>query len=764
MTPFDHSPIPNIWEFRRRPGHFKQIKAWKNLGQEIMRALSGGHDVGFPCHEISPCKFLLRQYPARSHARGEKMVMAQRKPRFHPMKRTQLGWHNQNTAIQQGHNFLRAPWPHIYSDCECFHQDYLVKRISGMDIVRRDVKKKKHPRCRIRQTDQCDFPIAMSIGLYIFDAGTGIWCRAEYKPIGYSDGEAVESSLLAIMRQCGDVSSRSKELLSHITDWPSEYHLSLVRHNLLRFLDLGPARSVLELGCGCGAISRFLGESGATVVAVEGSNIRAEIAAERCRDLSNVRIYCDNLVDFQSDEKFDYVTLIGVLEYAPKYITSGDPVASCLERARSFLKDDGALVLAIENQLGLKYFSGCAEDHTGIPYYGIQDRYGQGSPVTFGRHSLRAKLDEAGFNKVRFFYPFPDYKLPSVILSQEAINHPLLNTGDLLSGIESRNYSEYHPRAFRENRVWPLLARNGLLADMANSFLVLANRGDFGGRAIVPPGFLASCFATDRHPAFITETRFEEAPTGIRVVKQRLIEMSSPAASCPPAFHFPSEASDYHSGRLLISVFQQATASSTGAADLAEPLKAWLRMLMQEAYGNGVYTHLPGRYLDCIPRNLLLNTDGSLIAIDLEWHAPEPIPIAWVLVRGLADCILSSLIAESLRHCTVRELIQQLAAELGHPLDSRVIDEMALRENVFQEWVAGHPRLAHFSECLDLCPGGDGHFRVGPRMLQEMLQERIRLHESDVALIKSSISWKVTRPLRLVANLPRLIRRLFGRP
>jgi hypothetical protein len=49
-------------------------------------------------------------------------------------------------------------------------------------------------------------------------------------------------------------------------------------------------------------------------------------------------------------------------------------------------------------------------------------------------------------------------------------------------------------------------------------------------------------------------------------------------------------------------------------------------------------------------------------------------------------------------------------------------------------------------------------------MLQEMLQERIRLHESDVALIKSSISWKVTRPLRLVANLPRLIRRLFGRP
>ena len=59
--------------------------------------------------------------------------------------------------------------------------------------------------------------------------------------------------------------------------------------------------------------------------------------------------------------------LIGVLEYAELYVK---PVAgesafvTMLKRARECLKPGGAILLAIENRLGLKYFGGCAEDHT----------------------------------------------------------------------------------------------------------------------------------------------------------------------------------------------------------------------------------------------------------------------------------------------------------------------------------------------------------------------------------------------------------------
>ena len=36
-----------------------------------------------------------------------------------------------------------------------------------------------------------------------------------------------------------------------------------------------------------------------------------------------------------------------------------------LQRVRSLLKPEGKLIVAIENQLGLKYFAGAPEDHLG---------------------------------------------------------------------------------------------------------------------------------------------------------------------------------------------------------------------------------------------------------------------------------------------------------------------------------------------------------------------------------------------------------------
>ena len=40
-------------------------------------------------------------------------------------------------------------------------------------------------------------------------------------------------------------------------------------------------------------------------------------------------------------EKFDYVTLIGVLEYAPSYMAGEDPFGTFLEKINGLLKPDG---------------------------------------------------------------------------------------------------------------------------------------------------------------------------------------------------------------------------------------------------------------------------------------------------------------------------------------------------------------------------------------------------------------------------------------
>src|SRR5271157_442229 len=99
--------------------------------------------------------------------------------------------------------------------------------------------------------------------------------RERWRPLGYSDGAEVEERLYRVIRDAKDRSTFSRELAPAITDWPSEYHLSRGRHCLLRPLGIKPGDTVLELGAGCGAITRYLGEIGALVVAVEGSLLRA---------------------------------------------------------------------------------------------------------------------------------------------------------------------------------------------------------------------------------------------------------------------------------------------------------------------------------------------------------------------------------------------------------------------------------------------------------------------------------------------------------
>jgi len=98
-----------------------------------------------------------------------------------------------------------------------------------------------------------------------------VWARAGYEGIAYSDGSTAERELLEFLRQAQDLGSLSDELAGGIDSWMREAHLSPARANLLRPLDWSGRARVLELGAGCGAITRYLGELGLRVAAHEGA-------------------------------------------------------------------------------------------------------------------------------------------------------------------------------------------------------------------------------------------------------------------------------------------------------------------------------------------------------------------------------------------------------------------------------------------------------------------------------------------------------------
>ena len=231
----------------------------------------------------------------------------------------------------------------------------------------------------------------------------------------YSDGD-VEQEILKIFQN-----KNSKKLVENILannpSWPMRYHLSPIRENILNWYEFENNKSFLEIGAGCGAITGVLCNKFKKVVSNELSELRAKIIAKRYKNNKNLTVIAGNLSNIILNEKFDYVSLIGVLEYAGKYTHTKDPFTDFLLQAKSYLKKDGTLIIAIENKFGLKYWAGCKEDHTGI-YFDSIENYPKYSGVrTFGKYEITKLLENTGFKKLDFFYPLPDYKLPTEIYS-----------------------------------------------------------------------------------------------------------------------------------------------------------------------------------------------------------------------------------------------------------------------------------------------------------------------------------------------------------
>ena len=574
----------------------------------------------------------------------------------------------------------------------------------------------------------------------------------------YSDGAEVEQRLLRAMAGARDRSTFSPELSQHIQDWPSEYHLSRRRHCLLRPLQIPSGARVLELGCGCGALTRYLGDIGAELVAVEGSLMRARIAAERTRDLPNVRVVADDLLEFHTEEEFDYVLLIGVLEYASRFSDDRDPFARYLKAVTRQLTPGGKLVIAIENQLGLKYLNGCTEDHEGQRFFGIQDLYRPGTARTFGRRELTALLRSAGLSSTAFFYPFPDYKLPSVVLSDDAIADTDFNAADLISHCVARDYNGSPYRSFDEALAAEVVYRNGLLADLSNSFLVVATAPQ---DAKWHSAELAYSWSADRIPELCTETVFVRHDDNIEVRKQPLT--TSPAAARDISLlggivvrHRPQR-SVYVCGRQMLLALKKVRASCPELGVVVEVLRPWVEFLLQHASrtdaagadkDNGLHCYsISGKYLDCIPSNLL-ETERELTPIDVEWDSAGPIPLGWVLTRGLIWSLMSGLPAEH-HFEPIENIVDTTCHEHGLSVRECDIRFWLQLEAAFQSAVTGRnwslDDLRHTS-------GGMRSFNDVVREV-EQLRSHVATREQCIAELEQSIWQREKTIQRLQADI-----------
>ncbi|MCX2948568.1 glycosyltransferase [Lentzea sp. NEAU-D7] len=551
--------------------------------------------------------------------------------------------------------------------------------------------------------------------------------------VDYADG--AEDAVLERLRAAADVSAGSAELATNLGgSWELSYHFSPQRLGLLAPLDIRPGQRVLDVGCGSGVLSRAMGEAGAEVVGVEGVPLRAAAARERCRDLPGVRIVDSPAVELSKHGTFDLAMVCGVLEYCDPEQLLGD-VAEALDA-------DGALVLAIENQLGLGYLLGRAEDHRGKSWVGPAGYPGSGAR-TWNRQRLGELLSAAGFTAQRWLAPYPDYKIPRIVVDASLHDRPdapeLIDklVRDPLQGAFGGTVGAVAGRLPHR-----LAVSDGFGMAVSPSFLVIAARTRESVERTLRPG-LAWMVNNGRLPQW----RRSRTLTG----DLDLVMADGRESAAGWLRQVLVERDPVLPGVALDSLLLDALADND-LSELSDLLKKWRQYCTADARPatdvDVRHPFLPGREgvavlppdcLDVHPGNFIVADHGTYHRIDLEWQAESGVDSELALVRALLE-FAREVHRSGAAHpwpaeWSIRRLTEELTALAALPAPRW--DDLLPAEATLQELVSGTPAdevLAALRSELDV--PGRPRLWEGPALteLQDAAASVPHLHAQAVEL------------------------------
>lgn len=298
---------------------------------------------------------------------------------------------------------------------------------------------------------------------------------------------------------------------------------------------------------------------------------------------------------------------------------------------------------------------------------------------------------------------------------------------------------------------------------MANAFLVLAAESE-EALAAPAPTWLASSYTHNRRPAYATETRFHNSDGGVVVAKERLAHAyAEPEVILHGGrlLHLTDAAHDYVIGQPYVLELQQRLARGEGLSAICEWAAPWLGLLLANVSRNGEGDFLlPGSWLDAIPQNFIRTAAGNLQRIDEEWVLTVPIPLDWIVVRGLSSALAIAPTSAALAGISLRETLCSVAAGAGIRIDDRALQRTIGLESELRSAVFGVDQDRAARE-LVVSLGEPPHDALHAPTHYDALITENRWLAGELRRIKSTWSWQVTKPLRLLANLPRLLKQRF---
>lgn len=244
-----------------------------------------------------------------------------------------------------------------------------------------------------------------------------------------------------------------------------------IQKGLLWWYDFKPDCSILYIGGEKDSYVSFLRECAGELVCIPSGSSGLEEQEELVRPEKSAESKDEEAIGSktwrrQHTHTFDYIIAITTLEIHPQ-------PEQLLKVWKELLKDDGTLLLGMNNRFGFRYFCGDRDPYTERNFDGIEGyrrayakKEDTFSGRCYSRVEIRDMLQAAGLERHRFYSVLPDLQNPSLIYAEDYLPN---------EDMSNRLFPTYHyPNTvfLEEECLYNDMIKNGMFHEMSNAYLV----------------------------------------------------------------------------------------------------------------------------------------------------------------------------------------------------------------------------------------------------------------------------------------------------
>lgn len=378
------------------------------------------------------------------------------------------------------------------------------------------------------------------------------------------------------------------------------------------------------------------------------------------KEAENMLVVSENLDNLEG--YWDYLVVGDAFARVPAMFEGKAPYQKFLEKLQEHLNPKGHIILAVDNRYGLQYFAGSKERLTGRYFEGLEGYTGSEGVRTFSKNGILELVKESGFEGVRTYYPYPNYRYMTALYTDEHLPSP----GELIRN--HCNFEEERVLLFEEAKVFDGLIKEGKFQEFSNSYLF-----DLTIEKQEPEEELLFLkYSVERDEKYRIRTEIVRKADGIKIVRKIpytkeakdhvekikywegcLQEQYAPAQVLVNRCNLTERGAEFEflKGKTLEAVLDEYLAQDDYAGFISE-IKKYVQKLeeilkpevfvpgeeFQKIFGEIVFA-TPQKAaklnnIDLIFPNIIIK-DGKWNIIDYEWTFDFAIPVKYIVHRAI---------------------------------------------------------------------------------------------------------------------------------